>query len=274
MRIAVVGGGPGGLFFATLIRRADPAAEVTVFERNRADDTFGFGVVFSDRTLAGIHQADPVLREALTVHGRHWDEIEVRLKGERVRCGGNGMAAVARKTLLRAACRRAPARSGWTCASPPKSASADLSGYDLVVAADGTGSQDPRPTARRRRRPGHDGRDRQREVHLVRHRLPVRGADLRARAQPGRGVRGARLPDFRRDVDVHRGDRRGVVAAGGPGRVRRHTNGPRSRAVPATWSARSTWRSCSPTRSTAGGCWSTTPAGPASAPAAPGAGTF
>ena len=93
MRIAVAGGGPGGLFFATLIRQADPSVEVTVFERNRADDTFGFGVVFSDRTLAGIHEADPVLREALTEHGRHWDEIEVRLKGERIRCSGNGMAA-------------------------------------------------------------------------------------------------------------------------------------------------------------------------------------
>ena len=81
MRVAVAGGGPGGLFFATLIRQADPSVEVTVFERNRADDTFGFGVVFSDRTLAGIHEADPVLREALTEHGRHWDEIEVRLKG-------------------------------------------------------------------------------------------------------------------------------------------------------------------------------------------------
>src|ERR1700690_848155 len=57
MRIAVAGGGPGGLFFATLIRRADPTAEVTVFERNRAD-TFGFGVGFSDRTLDGMHRAD------------------------------------------------------------------------------------------------------------------------------------------------------------------------------------------------------------------------
>jgi salicyloyl-CoA 5-hydroxylase len=100
MRIAVAGGGPAGLFFAILIRRAVPSAEVTVFERNRADDTFGFGVVFSDRTLAGIHQADPVLTEALGEFGRHWDTIEVRLKGQRIRCGGNGMAAVARRTLL------------------------------------------------------------------------------------------------------------------------------------------------------------------------------
>jgi anthraniloyl-CoA monooxygenase len=140
VRIAVVGGGPGGLFFATLIRRADPAAEVTVFERNRADDTFGFGVVFSDRTLAGIHEADPVLREALTVHGRHWDEIEVRLKGTRIVCGGNGMAAVARKTLL--ALMQARAREvGVDLRFSTEVGLEDLSGYDLVVAADGTGSR-------------------------------------------------------------------------------------------------------------------------------------
>jgi 2-polyprenyl-6-methoxyphenol hydroxylase-like FAD-dependent oxidoreductase len=116
MRVAVVGGGPGGLFFATLLRRADPSVEVTVFERNRADDTFGFGVVFSDRTLAGIHDADPVLREALEEHGRHWDDIEIRLKGERIRCGGNGMAAIVRRTLL--ALTSAP-----SCASRPRSPS-------------------------------------------------------------------------------------------------------------------------------------------------------
>ena len=140
MRIAVAGGGPGGLFFATLIRRADPSVEVTVFERNRADDTFGFGVVFSDRTLAGIHEADPVLREALTEHGRHWDEIEVRLKGERIRCGGNGMAAIVRRTLL--ALMQARARDvGAQLRFSTEVTLDELAGYDLVVAADGTGSK-------------------------------------------------------------------------------------------------------------------------------------
>jgi 2-polyprenyl-6-methoxyphenol hydroxylase-like FAD-dependent oxidoreductase len=140
MRIAVVGGGPGGLFFATLVRRADPSIEVTVFERNRADDTFGFGVVFSDRTLAGIHEADPVLRQALTEHGRHWDDIEVRLKGERIRCGGNGMAAVARRTLL--ALMQARARDvGADLRFSAEATLDDLADYDLVVAADGTGSK-------------------------------------------------------------------------------------------------------------------------------------
>jgi anthraniloyl-CoA monooxygenase len=140
MRIAVVGGGPGGLFFATLMRRADPSAEVTVFERNRADDTFGFGVVFSDRTLEAIHAADPVLRRALHAHGRHWDEIEVRLKGERIRCGGNGMASIVRRTLLSLLQARAVEAGAALRFSAPVSL-ADLDDYDLVVAADGTGSR-------------------------------------------------------------------------------------------------------------------------------------
>ncbi|MBW0089246.1 FAD-dependent monooxygenase [Pseudonocardia sp. KRD-184] len=139
MRIAVAGGGPGGLFFATLMKRADPSANVTVFERNKADDTFGFGVVFSDRTLAGIHDADPVLRQALTEHGRHWDDIEVRLKGERIRCGGNGMASVVRTTLL--ALMQARARDvGAELRFSAEVTLDDLAGYDLVVAADGSSS--------------------------------------------------------------------------------------------------------------------------------------
>jgi anthraniloyl-CoA monooxygenase len=140
MRVAVAGGGPGGLFFATLIRRADPSIEVALFERNRADDTFGFGVVFSDRTLAGIHEADPVLREALAKHGRHWDDIEIRLKGQRIRCGGNGMAAIVRRTLLGLMQARA-AGVGAELRFSHEVTLDELAGYDLVVAADGTGSK-------------------------------------------------------------------------------------------------------------------------------------
>ena len=140
MRVAVAGGGPGGLFFATLLGRLDPSIEVTVFERNRADDTFGFGVVFSDRTLEGIHEADPVLRQALDAHGCHWEDIEVRLKGERIRCGGNGMAAIARTTLLLLLQERARDRGADLRFSTEVTLD-DLGEYDLVVAADGTGSR-------------------------------------------------------------------------------------------------------------------------------------
>ena len=140
MRVAVAGGGPGGLFLATLLRRAVPGCEVTVFERNRADDTFGFGVVFSDRTLANVHAADPTLREALSARGRHWDDIEVRLKGERIRCGGNGMTAIERRTLLSLLQDGARA-AGADLRFSTEVGLADLAGHDLVVAADGTGSR-------------------------------------------------------------------------------------------------------------------------------------
>lgn len=141
-RIACVGGGPGGLFFAALAKQADPSVEVTVFERNRPEDTFGFGVVFSDATLAAIHEADPVLRTALAEDGRHWDDIEVRLKGERIRCGGNGMAAITRKTLLQLLHERAvevgvDLRFSHEVPADP----AELADYDLIVAADGANSR-------------------------------------------------------------------------------------------------------------------------------------
>jgi anthraniloyl-CoA monooxygenase len=142
MRMAVVGGGPGGLFAATLAKASRPDREVTVFERNRAEDTFGFGVVFSDATLEGIHAADPVVRDALNEHGVHWDPIEVRLHGERFLCHGNGMAAVERRRLLSLLQRRA-VEAGVdvrfsTEVDPGELLAAD---YDLVVAADGANSR-------------------------------------------------------------------------------------------------------------------------------------
>jgi salicyloyl-CoA 5-hydroxylase len=140
MRIACVGGGPGGLFLATLVKANDPSAEVTVFERNRADDTFGFGVVFSDATLAAIHAADPVVRDAMTQYGVHWDAIEVRLKSERFRCGGMGMAAIARKTLLAVLQQRA-ADVGVTLRFQTEVDLADLGDFDVIVAADGANSR-------------------------------------------------------------------------------------------------------------------------------------
>jgi salicyloyl-CoA 5-hydroxylase len=142
VRIAVLGGGPGGLLAALLAKRSDPGREVTVFERNRAGDTFGFGVVFSDATLDGIDAADPVLRRALDDHGVHWDPIEVRLRGERWRFGGNGMAAVARRTLL-ALLQRQAAEAGVDLRFSAPTQPDDLleAGYDLVIAADGANSQ-------------------------------------------------------------------------------------------------------------------------------------
>ena len=140
LRVACVGAGPGGLLLATLVKRARPDADVVVFERNAPDDTFGFGVVFSDATLAAIDAADPVLLQALGDHGVRWDQIEVRLHGERLVCGGNGMSAVRRVTLLRLL-QSSAADAGVDLRFDTEIASRSaLDDYDVVVAADGANS--------------------------------------------------------------------------------------------------------------------------------------
>jgi anthraniloyl-CoA monooxygenase len=140
-RIAVVGGGPGGLFLATLVRRALPESEVTLFERNQATDVFGFGVVFSDATLRRINAADPVLRDALTAHGRHWDRIEVWSKGERHGFSGNGMAAIHRRVLLKFLQDGATSAGVHLNFGRPAPPVAQLQReFDVVVGADGANS--------------------------------------------------------------------------------------------------------------------------------------
>ncbi|MFF1298316.1 MULTISPECIES: FAD-dependent monooxygenase [unclassified Streptomyces] len=141
MKVACIGAGPGGLFFATLVKRSRPDAEVVVFERNRPDDTFGFGVVFSDATLDAIDAADPVLSEALDKHGRHWDDIEVRVHGSRERVGGMGMAAVVRKTLLSLLQERARAEGVEMRFQHEVHDPAELDDFDLVVVCDGANSR-------------------------------------------------------------------------------------------------------------------------------------
>ncbi|MEO8925540.1 MAG: bifunctional salicylyl-CoA 5-hydroxylase/oxidoreductase, partial [Caulobacteraceae bacterium] len=141
MKIAVVGGGPGGLYFALLTAKARPDWKIVVFEQNRADDTFGFGVVFSDETLAEFLSRDPESYAALKDAFAYWDDIIVRYKGGEARCGGNGFAGCSRIALLNILQGRCRAlgvdlRFSTTIDDP-----ADLEGYDIVVAADGAASR-------------------------------------------------------------------------------------------------------------------------------------
>src|SRR5919205_2592479 len=100
MRIAVVGGGPGGLYFSALVKQLDPTHEVTVWERNAPDDTFGFGVVFSDETLGGIENADTVIHDYMTRRFARWTDIDIEFNGHPFTVGGQGFAAMGRKDLL------------------------------------------------------------------------------------------------------------------------------------------------------------------------------
>ena len=140
MRISILGGGPAGLYFAILMKRRWPSLDIVVHERNRADDTFGFGVVFSDRTLEIFERYDPDSYRAITRAFAYWDDIEIRFRGTVHRIGGNGFCGCARRTLLlllHERCRvlGVTLRFQSDCANLE-----DFTGSDLIVAADGINS--------------------------------------------------------------------------------------------------------------------------------------
>ncbi|MCU0887362.1 MAG: bifunctional salicylyl-CoA 5-hydroxylase/oxidoreductase, partial [Rubritepida sp.] len=139
MRIAVIGGGPAGLYFAILMKRDRPDARVTVVERNRADDTFGFGVVFSDATLDAFRDADEPSYRAITESFAYWDDIEIVAKGARHRIGGNGFCGCSRRTLLMLLQDRAR-RLGVELLFRSEARPEDFPDADLIVAADGINS--------------------------------------------------------------------------------------------------------------------------------------
>lgn len=141
-RVAVIGGGPGGLYAAALLKRHAPAREITLWERNAPDDTFGFGVVLSDETLGGIESADPDVYAALRREFVRWDEIDVVHRGTTLRSGGHGFAALGRRrllALLHERCRELGVDLRFRAEAPP---AAELArSYDLVIAADGVNSR-------------------------------------------------------------------------------------------------------------------------------------
>ncbi|MDG4858149.1 bifunctional salicylyl-CoA 5-hydroxylase/oxidoreductase [Streptomyces sp. T-3] len=141
LRVAVVGGGPGGLYAAALLKRLDPARAITVWERNAPDDTFGFGVVLSDETLGGIEHADPVVYAALQAEFVRWDDIDIVHRGTRHTSGGHGFAALGRRRLLEILherCHDLGIELRFRTEAP--STEALSATYDLVIAADGVHS--------------------------------------------------------------------------------------------------------------------------------------
>ena len=121
MKIAIIGGGPAGLYAAILLQKQRPQAEITVYERNRADDTFGFGVVFSDATLDNFEKYDAPSYRRITQEFAYWDDIAVHFRGTVHRVGGNGFCGCSRRDAA-ADPAGAGARAGRTlCCSRPTS---------------------------------------------------------------------------------------------------------------------------------------------------------
>ncbi|HTV50931.1 MAG TPA: bifunctional salicylyl-CoA 5-hydroxylase/oxidoreductase [Steroidobacteraceae bacterium] len=140
-RIVCVGGGPAGLYAAILLRKALSSACVEVYERNRPDDTFGWGVVFSDQTMANFASADRESHEAILAHFHHWDDIAIHFGGRRLLSRGHGFCGIGRKRLLAILQERAEAlgvRQRFQHEVSDDEAFADA---DLVIAADGINSR-------------------------------------------------------------------------------------------------------------------------------------
>jgi anthraniloyl-CoA monooxygenase len=141
VRIAVVGGGPSGLYFALLWKKRHPADEVRVFERNKMNDTFGFGVVFSDATMGNLEEADPESYRAITEDLAHWDDIDTHFKGQRIRSTGHGFSGMSRMRLLEILAERCRSVGvALSFSTEVKDFEALLREYDLVLGADGVNS--------------------------------------------------------------------------------------------------------------------------------------
>ncbi len=140
MRIVCIGGGPAGLYFALLMKQAQPEAAITVVERNLPHDTFGWGVVFSDQTLGNLARADAPTYTAITNSFNHWDEIDVHFKGHTIRSGGHGFSGIARKRLLNILQERCAELGVELVFQTELKNTSFYKNADLIVASDGVNS--------------------------------------------------------------------------------------------------------------------------------------
>ena len=141
MKVAIIGGGPAGLYSAILLKKQRPEADVTVYERNRPDDTFGFGVVFSDATLDNFEKYDPPSYRRITQEFAYWDDIAVHFRGTVHRVGGNGFCGCSRRQLLLILQERARELGVALIFETEIDDEAGFADADLVVLADGSNSR-------------------------------------------------------------------------------------------------------------------------------------
>ncbi|GGH57538.1 salicylyl-CoA 5-hydroxylase [Comamonas phosphati] len=141
MKIVCIGGGPAGLYFALLMKQLNAAHDVTVVERNKPYDTFGWGVVFSDATMDNMREWDPVTAAQIEAAFNHWDDIELRFKGRRIRSGGHGFVGIGRKHLLNILQARCEQLDVKLVFETDAQSDADYADADLVIASDGVNSR-------------------------------------------------------------------------------------------------------------------------------------
>src|SRR5436305_10719434 len=141
MRIACLGGGPAGLYFAIAMKRRQPDHEIVVVERNGPDDTFGWGVVLSDETLLNLAASDPASADAIRRAFVYWDDIAVFYRGTVTRSSGHGFCGIGRKRLLDILQERAQALGVELRFETEIDSLEPYRAYDLIVAADGVNSK-------------------------------------------------------------------------------------------------------------------------------------
>ena len=141
MNIVCIGGGPAGLYFGISMKLRDPAHQLTVIERNGPDDTFGWGVVFSDQTLENLQRNDPVSAREVAQSFARWDDIDVHFKGEVITSGGHGFVGIGRRKLLHLLQARARQLGVKLCFQTDVEDAAAFKDADLVIAADGINSR-------------------------------------------------------------------------------------------------------------------------------------
>ncbi|MDD2874023.1 MAG: bifunctional salicylyl-CoA 5-hydroxylase/oxidoreductase [Azoarcus sp.] len=141
MRIVCIGGGPAGLYFAILMKKLNPAHQITVVERNKAYDTFGWGVVFSDATMDNMREWDPVTADAIQVAFNHWDDIELHFKGHTIRSGGHGFVGIGRKKMLNILQERCEQMGVELVFEADVESDLEYPDADLIIASDGINSR-------------------------------------------------------------------------------------------------------------------------------------
>ncbi len=143
MNIVCLGGGAAGLYFALSMKLRNPEHEITVIERNRPDDTFGWGVVFSDQTLVNLRQNDPITADQILSSFAHWDDIEVYFKGTVQRSGGHGFCGIGRLKLLnilQQRCRELGVELIFQKEVTAEDVATYRESHDLVIGSDGLNS--------------------------------------------------------------------------------------------------------------------------------------